>query len=1057
MSEHRVIDDTQGFGEYALEYPLSHGQTRLWFLDKLWSGNSFYNLPLAVQLPGNLNHHAFGLALNEVVRRHESLRSCVRERGGDAVAIVMPFEPFTLPITDLTILPKAEQTTRLAEITAQEAGWHFDLAKAPLARFHLVKLAGGQHLIMATMHHIISDGWSMGVFWKELASLYADAAAGRAPQLPEPELQYGDYAVWQREQLSGETLGAQRRFWQDRLAGIEQLDLPTDHPRPAVQEHHGATHEYVIPASLAAKIRGMAQQFETTPFSALLAGLGILLGSYAGQSDIVIGTPVANRDREELENLIGFFVNTLVLRIDLSGQADFATVLKRTARTIGDALSHSDYPFERLVEDLDVARDPSRNPLFQVSAQLFSGPGQRVPTGPVQAAPNQRVVSIDKGTALFDMTWNFWFEGQVIKGQIEFDTDLFDPRRIAAMANAFETVMAAAVAKPETAVRSLPLAANVPVEEFSPEPVSLDDTDLWSRIRASAIARSDEVVLECGDVVMSGEELVSRVERIAAGLQARGVRPEDVVALDMQRSERQVLAALAVMATGGAFMPLNPEDPPARRADILAKSDCRLRICDAPDVSDNAATSIDALASTDTIYRPAPHFCSAQLAYVILTSGSTGTPKAIAQTHGAIAQQIDWLTTFFSPRASDAMLMKTPLVFDASLWELFLPLATGFRLVLGDPDLHRDPRQIVRAIVAHKITMVQLVPSMLRLVLDDLEINSCDTLRLIAAGGEALDETLVAMTHEALPNCDLVNLYGPAETCVQSAVALIARATSPSPDLSDSVGGHRLYLLGPNLQPLPVGHPGELWIGGVGVARGYLNDPAPTSMYFMPDPFAADGSRMYRSGDRFFRRADGRLAYLGRADSQIKRSGVRIETGEIERAMLGHLEVSRAALIQKDGALLLYAETNCAASELRSYLHTRLPKQMLPEGIIPIEVLPVLISGKTDRRALAALDFAPAATSDRPPRSKVDETVALIWAEVLNQDCVLIDQDFFADLGGHSLLATRAIVQMRDLLGIEVPLHLIFDQSTVASIVDALGRSETNASRLAAIEDALGT
>ncbi len=1053
MPDDNRFSEPYDFEGSALEYPLSYGQARLWFLDKLLPGNAFYNLPLAVRLPRGLNRQAFGLALNEIVRRHESLRCCVREQGGEPVSIVLPFQPFALRMTDLSGLSRAEHAARLTEIPAREAGQPFDLAKAPLARFHLLKLAGGEYLFMATMHHIISDGWSMGVFWRELTALYADAAAGRRPQLAEPELQFGDYAVWQREQCADAALDAQQSYWHDRLRGIEQLDLQPDFPRPEVQKHNGATHGFTLATPLTGAITELAQRHGTTPFAVLLAGLAILMGRYAGQSDVVLGAPVANRDREELESLIGFFVNSLVLRIDLSGAPDFGTVLDRAARTLRDALSHSDYPFERLVDDLDLPRDRSRNPVFQISAQLFAVPGQRQQSGATGSGAQGGVVVVDKGTALFDMSWNFWFEGAQIRGQVEFDTDLFDPRRIASMAAAFTSLMSAAAEHPDCPAHRLPLLSGSTRQELSERALAQGSPDLWTRIRASASARAGETVLEYGDTKLSGAELVSRVEGIAAGLQAQGVGPEDLVALDMPRSGALVLSCLAVLAAGGAFMPLNPDDPPARKAEILAKTGCRLTV---GTVAGDGQITPEILARAAGSFRPVPPPETTRLAYVIQTSGSTGTPKAVAQSHGAIAAQIDWLTRRLDPQPDDAILLKTPLVFDASLWELFLPLAAGFRLVVGDPDIHRDPRQIVRSIAVHGVTMVQLVPSVLRLVIEDLHIAECHRLRLVAVGGEPLDHVLLATTRDTLPACRIANLYGPAETCVQSAVTLIEPGDPPaSPALTERAGGHRLYLLGPELEALPPGHPGELWVGGIGVARGYLGQTGLTAAQFLPDPFAADGSRMYRTGDRFIRTPDGRLGYLGRADAQIKRAGIRIEPGEIEAAALCHPEISRAALLMRNGSLVLYAETGCPAAELRRHLQSLLPKQMLPETIVPMAAFPVLISGKTDRQALAALDHVPAPAADRPPRSRVDEAVATIWAEMLDLDTVQIDQDFFAELGGHSLLAIRAVVSMRDLLGVELPLHLIFDHSSVAALVDALAQIGANAARLAEIEDAL--
>ncbi|MER8601764.1 amino acid adenylation domain-containing protein [Mesorhizobium sp. M1339] len=1060
MPRGQIAENAPDLDRRLLEYPLSHAQSRLWFLDKLTSGSPFYNLPLAVPLPGNVNRTALGLALNEVVRRHESLRCCIREGGEEPTVVVTPFEPFALPFTDVSRSGK-EEKAELAEITTREAGRPFDLRIAPLARFRLLRLSGDRHLFLATMHHIVSDGWSMGVFWHELTTLYADAVAGRRPSLPEPDLQYGDYAVWQREQLSSGALEPQRQFWLRQLAAAEQFDLPTDFARPTSQAHRGATHSLALSAETARALVTAAQRARTTPFAVLLAGLSVVLGRYAGQTEVVIGTPVANRDREELEQMIGFFVNSVVLRIDLSGAPDFTEVVGRAGRTVAEALSHADYPFERLVEDLDITRDPSRNPLFQVTAQLFSTPGQKVSLGAAAPGRQGSIMPIDKGTALFDMAWNFWFDGPAIHGQVEFDTALFDPATVAAMADAFLTSLSAALRAPRLPIHDLPLVSGGDAAEHAPPPgKTRAGPDLWTRIRRCCEAEMDRIVVECGDVTLSGAELVRRVEAVAAGLRARGVGPENVVALNLDRSERLVIAALGVLAAGAAFMPLSIENPPGRNADIVTLTGCTLVILDEDGGEVPAAcpsVAIGALATAVGKFAPVDAPSPGQLAYVILTSGSTGRPKAIAQTHAAIANQMDWLGRRFATTGDDAILFKTPLVFDASLWELFLPLCAGFRLVVADPETHRDPRRIVAELRARRITMLQLVPSMLRLVLDDLEISECTELRLLFTGGEPLEPGLVTATRDALPGCGLVNLYGPAETCVQSAIGADSDGAGRPESVTEAVDDNRLYLLGPRLERIPAGHPGELWIGGAGVARGYLGDPGLTAERFIPDPFSADGARIYRTGDRFVRRPDGRLDYKGRLDGQVKRSGIRIETGEIEAALLLHADVGRAACDMKGGLLLAYAETTRSAVELRRHLETWLPRQMLPDRVVALPAFPLLVSGKTDRVALAAAE----PPQDKPAvielRSHVDEAVATIWADILDRDAVSIGEDFFSDLGGHSLLAIRAVASMRDVLGIDFPLHLIFDHSTVETLVDALRRDGANADRLSAIEEVLSS
>lgn len=1045
-SETKTTPDLSG-DDY--EFPLSFSQLRLWFLDRLVRDNPFYNLPLAVRLQVALNRRAFGLALNEVVRRHDALRCAIEDRGmGEPAVIVRPFEPFPLPFVDISGLGPSSREDELKAIALKQAATPFDLSVAPLARYLLVELRPNEHVFFATMHHIVSDGWSLGLFWRELTSLYAAAAAGRPPDLPEPALQYGDFAVWQRERMSSLEFYRQRAFWHEAARDLPTLDLVTDFPRPPEPAHQGAVQPIELPARMTQQLTEFAAQSGATPFMVLVAALAAQLGRYADQSDVVLGTPVANRNRVELEGIIGFFVNSLLVRIKLDGDPTFSEVVRRSKAMLTGAFSNQDFPFEKLVEELQIARDPSRNPLFQISVQYFADAvrsGQRADPSPPAAKSN--LVAVNRGTALFDMAWSLWQAGNAISGQIEFDTKLFEPGTVAAMAEAFRTFLMGALAHPQASIHSIPLISDerrtaLVAQVARAGRIAGEAEMIWPRIKKIASAAPDTCALD-GTVQLSYADLVGRVETVAAALLRLGVAIEEPVGVLMQRSHDSVIALLGILAAGAAFVPLSSDNPPAHTDAVLESRGCRFVITGGkytPPTRTAKALPIGSLAE-DTRGYECPLIHRAGLAYVIHTSGSTGAPKGVEQTHAALANQVAWMANEYGTGPGDRILFKTPLVFDASLWEVFVPLSVGATLVVAAPDAHTDPRLLVGEASVNLITDLQLVPSMLRMFLDEPGIGGCHALKRLYSGGEALHPSLARQFRETLPQVELINLYGPAETCIQSVAGRVpADITDIGVPLGAPVRGNTLYVLGPRMELVPDGMPGELWIGGEGMARGYASQPGATARSFLPNPFAAGGSRLYRTGDRVVRRPDGSLIYKGRVDTQIKFAGIRIDPGEIEAELLAHPEVRRAAVVFDGCGLKAHVETECGQHELRRHLQARLPRQLVPATIVTTSRLSLLESGKIDRKAMPVGRAGTETRVPIAPSDQIEATLVDIWAEVLDRPDVYADQDFFSDLGGHSLVAIRVIARIRELFGVNAPLRLIFENPTVQSLADALRR-----------------
>ncbi|HKV10347.1 MAG TPA: amino acid adenylation domain-containing protein, partial [Thermoanaerobaculia bacterium] len=1030
--------------------PVSFAQRRLWFLDQLSPGSAVYNVPLPLRLEGPLDPGALGSALTEVVRRHEALRTLFTAVEGEPWQRIAPPSPVPLPVADLSGLPEDLRRAELASEVEADSLRPFDPAAGPLFRAVLLRLAPEEHVLSLGMHHIVSDGWSLDVLLGELLALYEAFSAGRPSPLPELPVQYADFAAWQRQWLAGGALERQLAYWRGQLAGAPTaLDFPTDRPRPAVRTFGGASRSALLPAGLSDAARAFCRREGITLFMLMLAALDVLLARASGQDDVLVGTPIANRNRAETEGLIGFFVNTLVLRTRLSGAPTFRELLRRVRETALAAYSHQDLPFETLVEELKPERDLSHSPFFQVMLSVQNA-------GPEAAGPaGLRIVPLDgeSRTAKFELSLAVG-EGEELWTGLEYNTGLFEEPTIVRLLARFRTVLEAALATAESPVRELPLLGEAERTQIlrewnDTEPLPAPALCLHQLFEAQAARTPDAMALVTPEARLSYHELDARAELLAGRLRAWGIGPEVLAGVLLDRGADLIVSLLAILKAGGAYVPIDPAYPEPRVRFLLENSRAAVLITRRDLLGERAESLpagtrplfLDASWETEvpaaaTTIPPVP----GNLAYLIYTSGSTGVPKGVAIEHRSAVAFAFWAREAFPPEALAGVLAATSVCFDLSIFEIFVPLAWGGRVILAEnalalPDLP----------AAGEVTLVNTVPSaMAELVRSDALPRSVRTVNL---AGEPLKGVLVRQIHER-PDVEVRNLYGPSEDTTYSTFARMPRGVG-EPSIGRPVSGTRAYLLDAALKPVPIGVPGALYLAGAGLARGYLGRPDLTAERFLPDPFGPPGSRFYRTGDLARFRPDGELDFLGRLDHQVKVRGFRIELGEVEAALSRHPEVRESAvLVLPEGGegggqrLVAYvASTSGLPGDLRAFLKERLPEYMVPGVFVPVPALPLTPNGKLDRAALAEMGTPEAAEAPRIPagvRSPVEEVLSGIWAEIFGHP-VGRDDNFF-ELGGHSLLATRAASRIRSALHVELPLQRLFETPTVAGLADWIER-----------------
>nr|QEO73559.1 condensation domain-containing protein [uncultured bacterium] len=1033
--------------------PLSFAQQRLWFLNDFDPDSAEYNTVFALRLSGDLVHEALSEAMNGLVARHESLRTTFDDIDGQGVQIIHEPSDVDIETVDLS----ASSGDELARWLRSEAARPFDLRRGPLFRVVLARLAEREHVLVLGMHHIVTDGWSLGVLSEELGTRYAAAVRGEQTTLEPLPVGYPDYAVWQRERLSGEALEEQLSYWRRQLDGLAPLELPTDHPRPAVRSSAGASHEFRVPADVLGSLKGLAREHGSTLFMALLTATQVLLARYSGQRDIAIGTAVSGRNRAELEPLIGFFVNTLVLRSQVDESRCFTDLLTEVRGTVLEAFAHDEVPFERLVETLRPERDPSRTPLVQAMIVLQNTPSHAMDL------PGLRVedVELPGGEVNHDITWQFDERDGELTVSIDYATDLFDLSTVERMGSHLDMLLRDVVADPASPLRALRLATDQELHQLL---VRHNDTDVDYPADRCLHELFDDQVRRTPDATavtfegadLSYAELDTRSSRLANYLIAHGVRPDTLVVVCLERSLELVVALLGVLKAGGAYLPLDPEYPTDRLAYMLDDSGADVVLTQQhllgrlPAGTETVCLDTgwpDIAEYPDTT--PGAGAAAANLAYAIYTSGSTGRPKGVLVPHTGIVNRLSWMQAEYRLDGGDRVLQKTPSSFDVSVWEFFWPLIAGATLVLARPGGHREPDYLARLIRDERITTVHFVPSMLREFLAEPGLAGLTALRRVICSGEALPAELRDRVHELL-DADLHNLYGPTEASVDVTYWKCRPGVTPVP-IGEPVWNTRVYVLDPALRPVPAGVPGELYLAGVQLARGYHNRSGLTAERFVADPFGDPGDRMYRTGD-LVRWRGNTLEYLGRTDHQVKIHGLRVEPGEIEAVLTAHPEVAQATVIVRedrpgDRRLVAYlvpaSDVRPSDEELRAFLSGQVPGYLVPSAFVPLDEMPLTPSGKTDRRALPEPVSGPLSGAGYlAPRTPVEARLAEIWTEVLGVERVGVHDNFFG-LGGDSILSLQVVAMARR-TGLHVMSREMFLRQTIAELATVVTVAEAD-------------
>ncbi|MCD7041283.1 amino acid adenylation domain-containing protein [Pseudomonas sp. MAFF 311096] len=1020
--------------------PLSFAQQRLWFLALMEGANTAYNIPIGLRLRGQLHVEALQRALARIVARHETLRSRFAQHGDDAQVLIVPAEDvLPLQVQDLRRHPQPQQA--LDALIHGEASAPFDLERGPLLRGRLVVMADDHHVLLLTLHHIVSDGWSMGVLTRELMALYQAFSHGQADPLPPLPIQYGDFAVWQRLWLSGEVLHRQSTYWQQTLAGAPALlTLPTDRPRPAEQDYAGSSVDVRLDERLTAGLKALSQRHGTTLYMTLMSAWASLLARLSGQQDVVIGSPVANRTRSEVEGLIGLFVNTLAVRIDTSGEPSTEALLARVKAQALAAQAHQDLPFEQVVEVTRPPRSLAHSPLFQT---LLTWQDSSAPTLALGDLALEGIVE-NSHFAKFDLSLDLGEVQGTIIGALEYAVALFDESTVQRYIGYFTRVLQAMVDNDQAVLEQVPLVDERERQhllfDFNATDVAYNlDQTLHGLFEGQAMRTPDAVAVKAGDQVLTYAELNARANQLAHHLLALGVQPDSRVAICVERGLDMVIGLYAILKAGAAYVPLDPAYPLERIAYMLQDSAPVTVLAQGATralLGDVAVVDLD---QPTWQHQPVDNLPVVGVsAYVIYTSGSTGQPKGVINDHPGVVNRLLWMQDAYGLQAHDRVLQKTPFSFDVSVWEFFWPLFTGACLVMARPGGHRDPAYLCEVIAAERITTLHFVPSMLDVFLAHGDVSQAEGLVRVMCSGEALPGSLVRRFKQQLPGSQLHNLYGPTEAAVDVTAWNCAGAVTPdNTPIGKPIANTRLYVLDAHLQPVPLGVVGELFIGGVQVARGYLNRPELTAERFLKDPFT-DG-RLYRTGDVGRYLADGTLEYLGRNDDQVKIRGLRIELGEIQARLTDYPPVSEAAVIARDNRLIAYyTGTFSDIDALRAHLLNHLPEFMVPAIFVHLDALPLSPNGKLDRKALPApgLDSV-VAREYEAPQGDTEIALASLWAELLNVERVGRHDNFF-ELGGHSLLAVSLMGRMRR-LGLSADVKVLFGQPTLSALAAALG------------------
>jgi amino acid adenylation domain-containing protein len=1071
--------------------PLSFAQQRLWFIDQLLPNSSLYNIPIALRIKGPLDRDILDRSLWCVIDRHEALRTVFAGSDGEAHQVIQPSFGLGLVSGCLDLRDEPHQEDRLQDLIKEEITKPFKLWEGPLIRGKLICLSEDEHVLVMTLHHIVSDGWSMDIFFREVGYFYGILQEGIESSLESLSIQYGDFSIWQRGWLCGDVLAEQLSYWRDALSGIpDLLPLPTDHPRPRELSYVGSSYRTRLSAEMRRMIESLSQAHGASVFMTLLSVFQILLYRYTGEQDIVVGSPIANRHYKETEDLIGFFVNTLALRTRFRGDESFLDVLGSVIKTTLGAYQHQDVPFEQLVDHLNIRRELNRNPVFQV---LFTFQNAQSSNPFVLRGLDVSPVSFPYAVAKFDLSIDVYDEGEGFGLEISYAEDLFEESTVIRLMDHFKGLVSSIVKSPHDSIVSYPL---VSCGEYDEIVYDWNGTDfaygsgdtLDGLFESQVLKTPDGIALVYEGVEVSYECLNERSNRLAHYLRGLGVGCDTLVGLCVDRSIEMVVGILGIMKAGGAYVPLDPTYPEERIQFILTDTACPIILTDSSYgglfhfyegrlVFLDDSSSLDAYPSFNLDKISSPQ----NLAYIIYTSGSTGKPKGVMVAHQGVCNRLSWMQNAYQLTTSDRVIQKTPFSFDVSVWELFWPILVGATEVVAAPNDHKDPTLLSQLIKDQKVSICHFVPSMLDNFLDIDTLSFCDSLRVVITSGEALSPFLVEKYFSNV-RCSLHNLYGPTEASIDvSHYPCFSDSQALTIPIGRPIWNTQLYILDGGLNPVPVGIGGELYIGGVGLARGYLNRPDLTADRFIPNPFYREGSsssfRLYRTGDLARYRSDGVIEFLGRIDDQVKIRGFRIELGEIESTLQGHGDVHQSVVLARedeggDKKLVAYVVSregeafseatpvldSCGESfsimtggdsvslteDLQAHLRSSLPDYMIPAFFVYVDRLPLTANGKIDRKSLLSIDTL---TSERElliyPMNAIQLSVMRIWEDVLKIDNIGITQNFFA-IGGNSILAIKVVIKIKDILLKDISIIDIFKNPTIYSISLLLEDSYTN-------------
>jgi amino acid adenylation domain-containing protein len=1037
-------------------FPTSFAQQRLWFLDQLEPGTAAYNLPRAFRIIGPLDLEIMRRALDAVVRRHASLRTVFESVGGESRQVVLSESHVAVPVVDLTNIPETDRESEALRIVSEEGRKPFDLSEGPLLRSLLVRLGSERYIFLLVMHHIITDGWSISILFREVTSCYAAFVKGEQPDLPELPIQYAEYAQWQRECIKGEALSRQIEHWEKKLAGAQSLiDLPLDRPRPTVASWHGATEEISLDSATLAKLKAMAQAENSTLFMVAMAAFQALLRRYTNQESILVGTPVAARGEVEFENMVGLFVNTLIFRSDFSSSLTFRELIRQVRAFALDAYMHQDVPFEKLVEVLVPQRSLDTHPLFQVMftfqnipKQVFEIPGLSI-----------KEIAFEAGIAKFDLSVEIW-EDREFHCQFEYRTDLFDQSTMRRMLAHFEKLLHGALDNPDRRLAELPLMsdqerAQVLVEWNQTAADYPRDLSIHKAFENQIARIPDATALLYEGKRWTYRQINDEANRLSHLLAKKGIGSGSLVGILLERSAQMVIALLGVLKAGAAYVPLDSSYPlervrymlnDAAASGVITLSSLKHRlpteirnvveVDDAEELRRESPANIDRSASSE------------QLAYVIYTSGSTGAPKGVEGTHRASMNRFSWMWRTYPFRSGEVCCQKTSLGFVDSIWEIFGPLLAGIPNVIIPQEAVRDPELLLQVLARERVSRIVLVPSQLRALLEHAPNLSqrVPDLKLWSCSGEVLPVDVAKRFRTAFPDATMLNIYGSSEVAADATWHEVGEC-----DLFCSVGigkpisNIQVYLVDECLNAAPIGLRGEIYIGGEGLARGYRNRPELSAERFVDNWLVpGQGARLYRTGDLGRYRGNGEIEYVGRVDSQIKLRGVRIELGEIESVLASHPRVREAVVAvsgeaeQQKLTAYLVGPAGVAlpeAGEVRRYLRSQLPEHMVPASYWQIEKVPLLPSGKVNRAALAGCGGKRLVEGHDGvgPRNESEAQLAQIWRELLKVDTVGREQNFF-ELGGHSLLVLQMTARIRRTMEVELPVRRVFESPTLAGL-----------------------